>query len=215
VKLARRPTSSTELSIRGELKLQAKILVSYLGLLWGLELVDSIALGGFLDQFGIHPRTLQGLWGILLAPLLHGGLGHLAANSVPLLVLGWFVMLRNTRDFFTVGAITTVVGGLGIWLIGGAHTVHLGASIIIFGFLGYLLLRGYFDRKLWSIAGSVVVGLLYGGMVLGVLPGQAGISWEGHLFGFVGGTLSAYLLRARTPGAPLLSRRDRPGLRAR
>lgn len=206
--LAKKPDD--KLSVRSELKLQAKILVGYIALLWVLELVDSIVLGGFLDRFGIRPRTMSGLWGVIFAPLLHGGLGHLIANTVPLFMLGWFVMLRNTRDFFIVGAITTFVAGLGVWLVGAANSVHIGASSIVFGFLGYLLLRGYFDRKFWSIVGSVAVGVMYGGLLFGVLPGQPGISWEGHLFGFVGGVLSARVLRDRGlpsgPAAPRLPR---------
>jgi len=203
--LAKKPEN--KLSVRSELTLQAKILVGYVALLWVLELVDSIVLGGFLDQFGIRPRSPGGLWGVLFAPLLHGGLGHLAANTVPLFFLGWFVMLRNTRDFFIVGAVTTLVAGIGVWLVGASNSVHIGASSIVFGFLGYLLLRGYFDRKFWSIVGSVFVGLLYGGLLFGVLPGQPGISWEGHLFGFVGGVLSARLLRDRgSPSLPALPR---------
>src|SRR5687768_16444751 len=93
-----------------ELKLQATILVAFIGLLWTLELCDAIVLGGALDGWGIRPRSFSGLRGILLAPLLHGGFGHLIANTVPLAVLGWFVMLRETRHFFTVGALGTVVG---------------------------------------------------------------------------------------------------------
>jgi membrane associated rhomboid family serine protease len=181
-------------SIKKELKLQAAILGGFTALLWALEGVDALLLGGALDGFGIRPRSVVGLRGILLAPLLHGGFGHLIANTVPLLVLGWFVMLRETKHWFFVGAMATFVGGAGVWLIGATRSVHIGASGVVFGFLGYLLSRGYFERKFWPILGSVVVGLLYGGALWGVLPGQPGISWEGHLFGFVGGVFSAKLL---------------------
>jgi len=183
--------------LKREIKLQAIILASYIALLWALELVDSAVFRGGLDGLGIHPRSPAGVWGILAAPFLHGGFGHLAANTAPLAVLAWFVMLRETRHFFIVGAISAVIGGLGIWLFGGAGTVHIGASITIFGFLGYLLFRGWFDRNFASILGSLVVALLYGSLVLGMLPGRPGISWEGHLFGFAGGALAARLLRQR------------------
>jgi membrane associated rhomboid family serine protease len=181
--------------IKGELKLQASISLGYLALLWALEIADQVVFGGALDAWGVKPRSLVGLRGILFAPFLHGGFAHLLANSGPLLVLGWFVMLRETRDWFVVGAISSIVGGIGIWLIGASNSIHIGASIVVFGFLGHLLARGYFERRLWPILGSVVVGVLYGGALWGVLPGQAGISWEGHLFGFLGGVLSARLLR--------------------
>lgn len=185
-----------------ELKRHAAVLAGCLALLWVLEVVDQVVFGQRLDLLGIHPRSVEGLKGILLAPFLHGGFGHLVANTVPLAVLGWFVMFRRTRDFFYVWLVVSLVGGLGVWLIGGSQSVHIGASIVVFGFLGYLILRGFFDKSLWSILGSLAVGVLYGGMIWGVLPGQAGISWEGHLFGFVGGGVAAYWLRTRTPRLP-------------
>ncbi len=191
--------SLTWAGVKAELTQQVVILLGFTALLWTLELLDLIVFRGALDGFGIRPRSVVGLRGILLAPLLHGGLGHLIANTVPLLVLGWFVMLRETKHWFFVGFLSTVVGGAGVWLIGATHSVHIGASIVVFGFLGYLLSRGLFERKLWPIVGSVAVGLLYGGALWGVLPGQAGISWEGHLFGCLGGVLAARLLARREP----------------
>jgi membrane associated rhomboid family serine protease len=192
-----RPEKAAAVELRRELKLQATLMVGFVGLLWAIELVDQVVFRGALDSLGIRPRSMSGLYGIPLAPLLHGGFGHLAANTVPLIVLGWMVMLRETRDIFVVTLLSTLVGGAGVWLVGGAATVHVGASILIFGYLGYLLLRGWFDRGFWSMAGSILVALLYGGLVFGVLPGQPGISWEGHLFGFAGGVLAARLLRRR------------------
>jgi membrane associated rhomboid family serine protease len=182
--------------LKRELKLQWTILLGFVALLWGLEIVDTV-LGNSLDGLGIRPRSGAGLVGILLAPFLHGGFAHLAANSVPLLMLGWLVMLRETRHFFVVGIVATLVGGIGVWLVGASNSVHIGASGVVFGFLGYLLLRGYFERRFWPIVGSVLIGLAYGGMLFGMLPGQVGISWEGHLFGFLGGVVSARLLRSQ------------------
>ena len=178
-----------------ELKTQGTILGGFVALIWILEVVD-IFLGGALNAYGIFPRHLIGLRGILFAPFLHGSLGHLIANTIPFLVLGWFVMLQETSDFFVVTAITMVVSGLGVWLFG-ASGVHIGASGVIFGYLGFLLLRGYFERNFPSILVSLIVGFLYGGMIWGVLPTQLGISWEGHLFGFIGGVIAARLLARR------------------
>jgi membrane associated rhomboid family serine protease len=146
---------------------------------------------------GVWPRTAVGLWGILLAPVLHAGFGHVMANTVPFLVLGWFVMVRRMRDFFIVSVITILISGLGIWLIAPANTVHLGASGLIFGYFGYLLLRGYFERSLSSIFWSILVLFLYGGMIWGVLPQRIGVSWQSHLFGFIGGGLAAFWLTQR------------------
>ena len=103
---------------------QVMILGSFIALVWFLELVDWLIFRGSLDSLGIKPRTLTGLRGILFMPLLHDGLGHLLANTVPFIVLGWLVMLRRTADFFIVTVVTMAVSGLGVWLFGGSHTVH-------------------------------------------------------------------------------------------
>jgi membrane associated rhomboid family serine protease len=172
-------------------RLQASVLLWFLAILWVLELLDVSVLGRSLDRFGIRPRTIDGLWGILFAPFLHGGLPHLMANTIPLIFLGWLVMLRGLGQFFAVSALVMLVGGLGVWLFGQPGSIHIGASGLIFGYLGYLLLRGYFERSFTAILIAVVVGLLYGGALWGVLPSRPGISWEGHLFGFLGGALAA------------------------
>ena len=170
------------------------LVCSLLAIAWAVELVDQLLLGRSLDRYGIRPHTLQGLWGILFAPFLHGGFGHLIANSGPFVVLGWLVALRGVGRFVAVSLIVIVIGGLGVWLFGPSNTVHIGASGLIFGYLGYLLLSGYFEQKPGSILVAVVVGLLYGGAIWGVLPGQRGISWQGHLFGLLAGVLAARLL---------------------
>lgn len=178
--------------IARELASQAWILGICVALLWSIELVDYV-LGGWLNQFGIIPRSLIGLRGIVFAPLLHGNFAHLLSNTVPFVVLGWLVMVREVGDFFVVTAIAALVGGLGTWLFG-SPGIHIGASGVIFGYLGFLLLRGYFERSFVSMVFSVLVAVLYGGLIWGVLPSQSGISWEGHLFGFVGGGVAAWLL---------------------
>ncbi|CCQ59760.1 hypothetical protein CWATWH0401_1791 [Crocosphaera watsonii WH 0401] len=124
------------------------------------------------------------------------------SNTVPFLVLGWLVMLQETSDFWIVTAITMLVGGLGVWLFASPSSVHIGASILIFGYLGFLLLRGYFQRNFISIFLSVVVAFFYGGLVLGVLPSAPGISWQGHLFGFLGGILAAKLIASEKRNYP-------------
>lgn len=175
-----------------ELKTQGTILGGLVGVMWAIEIVD-MALGGALNSYGIRPHSLIGLRGILFAPLLHGNFAHLIGNTIPFLVLGWFVMLQETSDFFMVTAITMLVSGLGTWLFGSPNSVHIGASGVIFGYLGFLLARGYFERNIPSIFLAIIVGVFYGGAIWGVFPTQAGISWEGHLFGFIGGILAARL----------------------
>lgn len=180
-----------DVSITRELKTHAQILLGGLALIWGVSFCNWVFLGGALNQFGIIPRTLIGLRGILFAPFLHGSLGHLLANTVPFAVLGWFVLLRGIDEFLEVTLITMAVGGLGTWLIAAPRTVHIGASGVIFGYLGFLLARGYFERSFSAILLSLLAAFFYGGMIWGVLPGQAFISWQGHLFGFIGGAIAA------------------------
>ncbi len=179
-----------------ELKTQVTILGGFVAFMWLIELVDILVFRQALNIYGILPRQIIGLRGIVFAPFLHGGLGHLIANSLPFLILGWFVMLQETSDFFVVTGITMLVSGIGVWLFG-SPGLHIGASGVIFGYLGFLLLRGYFERNIPSILLSLIVGVLYGSTIWGVLPLQQGISWEGHLFGFIGGVVAARLLTRR------------------
>ncbi len=182
-------------SVSEELRTQIQILGFFVSTFWVSEILDQFIfqhlMRGGLDRFGIIPHNLIGLRGILFAPFLHGGWGHLIANTVPFLILGWLVMVQRTEDFFTVTAWTIAVAGLGTWFFGYPGSVHIGASSLIYGYFGFLLLRGYFERNIPSIALSLLVFFLYGSVIWGVLPGQPGISWQGHLFGFVGGALAA------------------------
>ncbi|QZZ21735.1 rhomboid family intramembrane serine protease [Leptothermofonsia sichuanensis E412] len=186
-------------AIAQELKTQIMILVGLVGLMWTLEIFDQFILRPFfrttLDFYGIIPRNLIGLRGILFAPFLHGSIPHLIGNTVPFIILGWLIMMREIRDFFWVTLIAGLISGLGTWLFG-SPGVHIGASGVIFGYLGYLLLRGFFERSATSVVISLGVGTLYGSLLWGVLPMQYGISWEGHLFGFIGGVVAARLLTA-------------------
>ena len=170
--------------------------------MWLVEIVDFF-LGGALDRYGLVPRRLSGLKGLLTMPLLHGGFAHLAANSVWLAFFGAMILMRSKGEFFLVVASSTLLGGLGVWLFGdllGPVGVHIGASGVIFGCFGYLLSMGLFERKVGSLLVSIFVLLMYGGLLYGVLPGQSGVSWEGHLFGFLSGVLTARWV-ARHPRA--------------
>jgi len=168
----------------------------FVAVLWVSEIVDTV-LDNRLDAEGIRPGSTAGLSGIIFAPLLHGGFAHLIANTLPLLVLGFLVLLAGVRRWLAVTAIVWIVGGVGTWLFAGSGTVHLGASGLVFGWLTYLVLRGLFTRNATQILVGVVVFLVYGGLLLGVLPGQPGISWQGHLFGALGGVLAAWWLAGR------------------
>ncbi len=176
-----------------ELRLHGWILAVAVAIFYLEELVDSL-LGHPFDALGIRPRRLEGLLGIPLAPFLHAGFAHLIANTVPFLVLGWFVLLRETSHFLWVTLGVIVLGGFGVWLFGQSDSIHLGASGLVFGYLGYLMLGGWFERRIGTILGSLFVAILYGSLVFGVFPGTPGVSWESHLFGFLAGVFMAWLL---------------------
>jgi membrane associated rhomboid family serine protease len=164
-------------------------------LMWVLEIVDA-GLGGRLDGFGIEPREVDSLPGVVFAPFLHAGFGHLISNTVPLLVLGALIALSGLVRVLKVTAIVVLVGGLGTWLVAPASTLHLGASILVFGYAAYLIARGLFDRRAAYLLVGVVVAFVYGSaLLIGLVP-RPGISWQGHLFGAIGGLVAARVLAA-------------------
>ncbi|MEJ2867652.1 rhomboid family intramembrane serine protease [Actinomycetospora sp. OC33-EN08] len=167
-------------------------MVAFLALLWVIEGVDQFVLGGSLDYDGIVPRQVDGLDGILWSPLLHAGWAHLIANSIPFLVLGFLVLAGGLGQFIAVTALVWLLGGFLTWLTGFGITV--GASGVIFGWLAFLLFRGFFARSGRQIVLAVVLFLAYGGVLWGVLPGTPGVSWQAHLFGALAGVLAARLV---------------------
>lgn len=156
-----------------------------------------------LDQHGIVPRTVDGLWGILWAPFLHGDFAHLIANAVPGAILGFLLLMAGR--FLVVTAIVWVVSGFGVWLTAPAGSVTVGASGIVFGWLTYLIVRGLFNRAVGQVLGGLVLLVVYGGVLWGVFPTTSGVSWQGHLFGAAAGVLAAWMLagadRRRGAGA--------------
>ncbi len=177
-------------------KSQLTMLTSAVGAAW-LGFAATIVSGGALLSFGIVPRSVSGLRGILFAPFLHGSFNHLLSNTVPFLVLGWLVMLRDTRHFGRVTLAAMLGSGLLSWLLGAPGSVHIGASGVIFGYLGFLMLSGWYARTLGSVLLSIGVTAAWGGVVLGVLPTTPGVSWQGHLGGFLGGVLAARAFRIK------------------
>lgn len=174
-------------------------------LIWLLELIDAVV-DHRLDQYGIRPRSDEGLLGILLAPLLHGGWAHLEANTAPVLVLGFLTLATGIARGLLATAVIWLVGGLGVWLVAGSNSIHLGASGLVFGWIVYLGVRGIVNRQAWEIGLGLLVLVVYGGVLLGVLPGQPGVSWQGHFFGAVGGAIAAAMLsneRLAAVGGPL------------
>jgi membrane associated rhomboid family serine protease len=175
-----------------------RVVLVMLAVMWVSEVVD-VASGHKLDELGIEPREPDGLIGVGTAPFLHAGFGHLLSNTVPFVILGLVVAFEGVKRFAAVTVIVMVVGGLGTWLFASSNTIHIGASGVVFGYAAYLIIRGVFNRSLSELAVAVVVVLVLGGALLGGFVPRAGVSWQGHFFGAVGGVLAAWLLARRRP----------------
>ena len=188
---ARQPAQSSSLLQCGT------IMVGFVALLWGVEVIDAM-LPADLDQYGVVSRDIDGLGGIAAAPLLHSGFSHLASNTIPLLVLGIVCAIRGLGRFIAASVLIIAISGLGVWLVGPSNTVTVGASGLIFGYFALAVGRGIFDRRALDIVLAVVVVLVYGSIMWGVLPSDPAISWQGHLFGFIGGLVSAWIFRRRS-----------------
>ncbi|MEA5464324.1 rhomboid family intramembrane serine protease [Leptothoe sp. PORK10 BA2] len=172
---------------------QAKVLRDCVLMAWVVGVVNFAYLGGGLNRLlGIRPREPLGLLGILFSPFLHRNAAHLIANTLPFAILGWLVLLQGLDDFYAISVAILLVSGLGTWIFGRA-AIHLGASGLIFGYLGYLIARGYLEVTLMTLGLAFLVMLLYGDQFWSIMPGadDTTMSWEGHLFGFLGGVLAA------------------------
>ena len=168
------------------------LLVSWMALMWGIEIVDTLLLDERLQLYGLRPRETEGLDGILWAPFLHSDFGHIASNTVPFLALGGLVAVRGMRYWGWVTAITIVVGGGATWLLGGSG-LHIGASGVVFGYFGAILGAAVFERRVRALGAALIALGFYSSLIAGLVP-QPQISWEGHLFGLVGGVIASRLL---------------------
>ena len=168
------------------------VVIGMSAAMWADEIVDLFPHTHF-DSWGIRPRTVRGLWGILFAPFLHAGFPHLIGNTVPFLILGSVIAVGGVARIVQVVVLVGLTSGFGTWLFGQSNSVHIGASGIVFGFVTYLVSRGLFARKILWILGGIIVLVVYGGIVWGLFP-RPGISWQGHLFGAIGGVLAAWIM---------------------
>ena len=159
--------------------------------MWLVWTVD-LAVPGRIGH-GIVPRTTYGLYGIVMAPFIHGSLQHLLANTIPFVLLGAIILLRGAHAFTFVMLLSAAVSGMGTWLFGTPNTQHIGASGVVFGFFGYLLVRAVYDRRLSSAFIAIVIAVVYGATLLSSLVPSQGISCTGHVFGFLGGAFAARL----------------------
>ena len=191
------PETSSARSPAAEDRTRGVIFVAAMvAVMWVLEVADLAGAG--LDSDGIHPRDVDALYGIALAPFLHAGWGHLIGNTLPFLVLGFTIALGGLARTAAVTVIVAVVAGFGTWLFAPAHTNHIGASGVVFGFATYLVARGVWSRRPVHLVVGLLVLVLYGSTLMFGLVPTPGISWQGHLFGAVGGVIAAWAIHTST-----------------
>jgi membrane associated rhomboid family serine protease len=180
------------------------VIVLALAAMWIIELVDSIVLDDRLEQNGIRPRSADGLDGILWAPFLHGGPTHVLSNTIPFAVLSALALTGGLRRYLKASALIITIGGALVWAFAiGSNENHIGASGWVFGLFGFLLAAAWFEKRPLSIAVAVIALFVYGGTILfGFVP-RPGLSWEGHLFGFVAGLIAARIISRKPRASPL------------
>lgn len=172
-----------------------RIILGFLALLWLIEAANT-ALGHRLNAFAVYPRQVESLPGILLWPFLHANFQHLIMNTTPLAILGYFVALRGLVVFTETCLLILIVGGLGVWLFG-REAFHVGSSGLVFGFFGFLVAVGIYEKSIKALAIASFAVFYYGGLIYGVVPADSFVSWEAHLFGLLAGVLAARLLAIR------------------
>ena len=187
------------------MKLSVIWIFGSLAVMWVVEIINGF-IGHRLSLWGILPRTTPGLIGIPLSPFLHGSFNHVLSNTIPFLVLGGLVGLRGGQKLVGISLFIIAAGGAGVWLLG-RPAVHVGASGLVFGYFGYLVANGWFDRRPLSILAAIAVILVYGSLVFGVIPTTGFVSWEAHLFGLLAGVLAARLTRRGRNASPAIPTR--------
>jgi membrane associated rhomboid family serine protease len=180
----------------------ALIVVAVFGaLIWAIQIANAHHSYDY-NRFGLKPRELDGLWGVVTQPFLHESYGHLLSNTVPLLGIGWVLMLSGMRVWLFVTATVIVLGGFATWLVAPSNTTIVGASGLVFGWLGYLLARAYFTRRLKWIFTAVALLLFFGTLLGSLLPTvNARVSWQSHICGFLAGIFVGWLLHPRKGSA--------------
>lgn len=169
----------------------------FLAVIWVVFLLELIF--PWLQAFGIHPLDVASLPYIFTSPLLHANLEHIVSNSVPGAIFAYLVGYSGKRVFWEVTTFVVIIGGLGTWLLGGVGTNHIGASGLVYGWLAYLIIRGFFNRSVSQIITGVILGFFYSGLIFGLLPGTAGVSWQAHLFGAIGGFVAGMMITSDDP----------------
>ncbi|MDS0139195.1 MULTISPECIES: rhomboid family intramembrane serine protease [unclassified Amycolatopsis] len=192
--------SDAELMI-AEAKKALWAMVALLAVMWLVQIVNAVDGYDLSREFGIEPRDPGSLPDILTSPFMHASWMHIEANSGPLFVFGFLAAYRGVKKWLGVSVLIIVASGLGVWFITPSHTVTVGASGLLFGYFGYIIVRGLFDRHPIDIVIGLVMALCFAYTFVSLLPTDEGVSWQGHLFGFLGGIVGGWIFRDRRPKA--------------
>jgi membrane associated rhomboid family serine protease len=191
---------------RGERQREGiKLLAAIVAVMWVVEVINTLD-SNRLDSDGILARSVSHLWGIFTAPFIHASFAHLIDNTIPFVFMGLIIALAGAARLALVTAIVIIVGGIGTWLVSPAHTATgrplytIGASGVVFGYATYLFARGFFDRSVLELLTGLIVGAIWGAALLASIVPQAGVSWQGHVCGAIGGVVAASLLKRERPG---------------
>ncbi|AWB84577.1 rhomboid family intramembrane serine protease [Corynebacterium liangguodongii] len=193
------PASQYALTAKQKRASGFRFAFGFLAVIWGVFIVNEVFFLGALKAFGVHPLDANTLLLIFTSPLLHANVSHIISNSIPGAIFCFLIGYSGARVFWEVTGIVTVIAGLGTWVFGGIGTNHIGASGLIYGWLAYLVVRGFFNRSAQQIALGVILGFFYSGLIWGVLPGTEGVSWQGHLFGAIGGIVAGMAITSDDP----------------
>ncbi|NIH87036.1 rhomboid family intramembrane serine protease [Amycolatopsis granulosa] len=189
------PTGAEALAMIAEARKALWVMVGFLALIWIIQ-IGNWATGYQLTfDLGIKSRDVTSLPEVFTAPFLHGSWGHIESNSGPLFIFGFLAAYRGVRRFLAVTLLIVVGSGLGVWFVAGPNTVTVGASGVVLGYFGYLIVRGLFDRRPIDIVIGLVMALCFAYQFTALLPAEEGISWQGHLFGFAAGVVGGWVFR--------------------
>lgn len=199
--MSKNTKTAHERTRREKMRLGFTYAIGYVVVIWAVHILNVFVFGGYLNYFGIHPLDPSSLPHIVTSPILHANLEHLLSNTVPGAIFAFLIGYSGHRVFWEVTAFVVLIGGLGTWVFGGVGTNHIGASMLVYGWLAYLIVRGIFNRSGGQIALGVTLGLMYSGLIWGVLPINEGVSWQAHLFGAIGGIVAGMTITSDDPPA--------------
>ena len=188
--------------VESALKSRAAALVATMSLVWVISIYGFTNLG-FVYQLALVPRRIDGLMGVITMPFVHESLSHLVVNTVPLSIMAGLLLLRGVRYYCIVSIAIILASGSAVWLVG-RTALHVGASGLVFGYFGFLLVRGVYDRQASSVVIALLIVFLYGGLLWGVVPSATGVSWESHVSGLLVGGLIARVAGSRRIGGSVV-----------